>query len=719
MHIKDVIYGDIEMPARFQAVIDTPEFQRLRRIKQLATANLVFPAANHTRFEHSIGTYHVMKKIVDHFTAFFERLDKDIVFKQLDIDAVLMAALLHDIGHGPFSHAFEQALGNAFDHEEMTCKIITSGATEVNKKLKLHFGGDFPQKVVNYIDLRNEHKGNVKTGKGNGLNNKNSSEGIEYRHLYENFAWIFHQLVSSQLDADRMDYILRDAHEAGVPFGNFSVNDLISGMQITFFENRYYVCVLEDYLNHVEGYLYARYQMYRNVYMDSYKIFTEELLTKIIQRSKDLYSRGGGFALSMHGAIKIFFDNKIMEIDNFLKLDDHVVISAIMDWIESEDKALSMLCKSFLERSGFRKVVLLSNKSEEVRLFKKEFLHICRRYSVLPDSFSKKSPDAVENWALFDDFYFWVENSRRFLIYDKDSSKIYVQCADGLVREFTDVSSFIAPGKETASAYYIHFGLLELFYEEHKKGERGDSPGVFIQEAQKLLDSFNSRKHLEIESKYIVKEDDCGIFEDIMEFAKARNDYDISEPSCFFQWDEYYDYDDLKLYAMGKSIRVRSIVDTYMVTYKEAIEDSNTEQNGNQTIRIEKEAGIESPDIKSCWPLIANSIPDIDALDPLKLENILTIKNNRKKFTLKKDGFLLEIVFDDVVYRSREGKEHNEKQIEIELKSPYEYRINLKLFTELLDSHFGERIKQNHQSKLERGLLLLPPHHAAPDPVSS
>jgi HD superfamily phosphohydrolase/uncharacterized protein YjbK len=701
MYIKDIVYGDVEMPEKFQAIIDTPEFQRLRRVKQLATANLVFPAANHTRFEHCIGTFHVMRQIVNHFIDFFRKLDDKIIFDENDINALLMAALLHDIGHGPFSHAFEQALGENFDHEKMTCEIITSEETEINKKLKEYFNGDFPQKVVRYINLRNDYKGNSKTGEGKqSVNSGRPIPAQRYEHLYDDFIWIFHQLVSSQLDADRIDYILRDAREVGVPFGNFSMNDLIAGLQITPFENSYRVCVLEECLDHVEGYLYARYQMYRNIYMNSYKIFTEELLRRIIERAGNLYYNCRMFSDSMPDAIRCLFDKTDLKTADFRRLDDHVMMSAVLDWSLGHDKILSILCNSFLHRSGFKKLVILSNDEKDIRLFKKDFLSICRNYLMIPEY----SLEAHESLDIFESFYFWIENIRHFSIYDKNSAKIYIQCNNGLVKEFTEVSSFITDKKETVSAYYISFDLLHIFFDENKKKRDDNDFALFFLEVERLIDAFSPRRQLEIESKYIVGADDENIFNDVIDFIKKQNNYTVSVPDTFFQQDEYYDYSDYRLNKAGESIRIRSRNKKYAATYKRNIDYFEAKHNGNQTIRIEKEVDTDTADILTCWPVLTRSIPDIDAIDSGQLINILIIKNNRIKYNLSKNNFMLEVVLDNVAYYHGEEKKFQEKQIEIELKSGYEYRINLRMFTELLESHFGDRIRHNFQSKLERGL---------------
>jgi HD superfamily phosphohydrolase/uncharacterized protein YjbK len=700
MYIKDIVYGDIEIPEKFQAVIDTPEFQRLRRIKQLATANLVFPGANHTRFEHCIGTFHIMKKIADHFIIFFRKLDEKISFNENDIDAILMAALLHDAGHGPFSHAFEQALGNRFDHEEMTCRIITSKDTEINKKLRKYFGDDFPGKVADYIDLRNEYKGNSQTGEGNKLLSDNANETLElkYKQLNNSFLWIFRQLVSSQLDADRIDYIIRDARETGVSFGNFSAMDLIEGMQITFFRDNYFVCIPEKYLSHVESYLYARYQMYRNIYMDSYKLFTEELLKRVLGRAKDLYSSEKNFPGYMPAAVSCLLNNTDLSIMDFCRLDDHVIMSAIQEWTLCTDKILSLLSKSFLDRTGFKKLLLFYNTEDDVKLFKKEFLSLCFKHCL---DIPVLSNDDI---SIFEKFFFWIENTRYYSVYDKNSAKIYIQCNSGLVKEFTEVSSFITDSKEIIRVCYISFELLRVFFEENKKKE-DDSADGFIAGVEKLIDLFSLRKQLEIESKYIVGMNDDTIFSDIKNFVHSRLDYAISEPMKYFQRDEYYDYSNFHLNKSGKSIRIRSKDGTCVATYKKEIDNFDEEQNANQTIRIEKEVDTDTADILTCWPMIVQLIPDIASVDPSQLNTILVIENNREKYILKKNELLLEMVFDDVTYHHG-PKAYRERQVEIELKSSYEYRISLKMIAEMLEAEFGNRIQLNFQSKLERGLSL-------------
>ena len=274
MVIRDNVYGDIEIPSKFARLLNTCEFQRLRRIKQLATADHVFPGATHSRFSHSIGTYYIMTKILMHFEKILKAVGEEQYIKEEEKDAILAAALLHDIGHGPFSHEFEMSKisSNHFTHEEWTIKIIENEQTEVNKELK-KWGEEMPQKVIEYINYRSEVK-------------KGEEESLSYIKdgNRPDFKFIFMSLVSSQLDADRMDYLLRDSFNCGVPHGKFDSSNLIEGMSIAIAgDGKFRVCIKKNYLAIVEEYFYARYQMYRNIYYHPEKVLSEKILEKILR----------------------------------------------------------------------------------------------------------------------------------------------------------------------------------------------------------------------------------------------------------------------------------------------------------------------------------------------------------------------------------------------------------------------------------------------------
>src|SRR5699024_11044293 len=230
-------------------LIATPEFQRLRRIKQLGTTYLTFHGAEHSRFNHSLGVYEIVRRIVDKIEH-YDTWNKD------DRLLCLCAALLHDLGHGPFSHSFEHVFD--LDHEEFT-KAIILGETKVNAVLRQVEDG-FPEKVAAVINK-----------------------------TYDNQLVV--SLISSQIDADRMDYLLRDAYYTGVSYGQFDMERILRVMRTT--ENQ--IVIKSTGMHAVEDYIMSRYQMYRQVYFHPVTRSSDVILTKIFDRANDLYQSGYQF----------------------------------------------------------------------------------------------------------------------------------------------------------------------------------------------------------------------------------------------------------------------------------------------------------------------------------------------------------------------------------------------------------------------------------------
>ena len=235
--IRDAVHGDIFVEDKFLKIIDTPEFQRMRRIKQLSVANIVFPSADHTRFSHSLGCFYVMKQIIAHFDSIFGKMGIEV--SKQDKDIALLAALLHDIGHGPFSHAFEDIhpKGAAqVSHETWTSRIITCHSGTIYKQIEETFGKGTAEKVSELIEKQRR----VKSSEENYI--------IEKIDIFS----VLSSLISSQLDADRLDYLVRDAYNCGVSFGKIDIQRIISALSLTVYDNQYYVCVPEKYIGDIE-----------------------------------------------------------------------------------------------------------------------------------------------------------------------------------------------------------------------------------------------------------------------------------------------------------------------------------------------------------------------------------------------------------------------------------------------------------------------------------
>ncbi|MBE1447166.1 HD domain-containing protein [Paenibacillus sp. OAS669] len=293
-------------------LINTKEFQRLRRIRQLGTCFLTFHGAEHSRFSHSLGVYEITRKIISQF----ERNGYEDWPREERLLS-LCAALLHDVGHGPFSHSIEKTFGT--HHEEWSCRIVL-GDTEVNKVLK-RVSPTFPQRVAGVI---------AKTYKQE----------------------IVVSLVSSQLDADRMDYLLRDAYYTGVNYGTFDLERILRVMRP--FQG--HIVVKESGMHAVEDYLMSRYQMYWQVYFHPVTRSAEVILHKIFERAKQLYEENYSFSFMLPPLLSLF--RGTLSIQEFHLLDEAFMQTVLMQWTNEQDAILVDLCSRFLNRKLFKYVML-------------------------------------------------------------------------------------------------------------------------------------------------------------------------------------------------------------------------------------------------------------------------------------------------------------------------------------------------------------------------
>jgi uncharacterized protein len=320
VHVKDRVIWDL---------IGTKEFQRLRRVRQLGTTYLTFHGAEHSRFNHSLGVYEIIRRIVD--DVFDGRPEWDQDERLLS----LCAALLHDLGHGPFSHSFEKVFH--LDHEHFTQAIIL-GNTEVNQVLS-KVGKDFPKHVAEVI---------AKT--------------------YENKLVV--SLISSQIDADRMDYLQRDAYFTGVSYGHFDMERILRVMR----PREDQVVIKQSGMHAVEDYIMSRYQMYWQVYFHPVTRSAEVILTKILHRAKELHETGYSFKQKPLHFYSLFTGD--VSLEDYLKLDESVIMYYFQIWQEEEDGILRDLCERFMNRNLFKYVEFDPAKeykkhSELEALFKK------------------------------------------------------------------------------------------------------------------------------------------------------------------------------------------------------------------------------------------------------------------------------------------------------------------------------------------------------------
>jgi HD superfamily phosphohydrolase len=308
--LNDPIYGFIQIPnSLIFDIIEHPYFQRLRRISQMGFSNLVYPGANHTRFHHALGCIHLMQKAI-----------RVLRFKQIEITkeeekALCIAILLHDIGHGAFSHALEHSIVHGISHEEISLKFM--------KKLNDEFDGK--------LDLAIE-----------------IFEGNYHRKF-------FYQLISSQLDIDRLDYLKRDSFYTGVTEGNISSDRLIVMMNV----HDDQLVIEQKGIYSVEKFLIARRLMYWQVYLHKTGLVAEHMLVNVLLRAKELAEKGDELFAST--SLRYFLYNEINQdnftdetLEMFSKLDDYDILSAIKEWTNHEDKVLSLLSQMIVDRKLLR-----------------------------------------------------------------------------------------------------------------------------------------------------------------------------------------------------------------------------------------------------------------------------------------------------------------------------------------------------------------------------
>ncbi|GHA32419.1 phosphohydrolase [Salinimicrobium marinum] len=325
--LNDPIYGFITIPNELLFdIIEHKYFQRLRRISQMGLSYLVYPGAHHTRFHHALGCLHLMQKAIRVLR------QKGVEISDEEDEALQVAILMHDIGHGPFSHAMEHSIVEGLGHETISSLFMQEMNKEFNNRLDLAieiFNGEYKRKFLC-------------------------------------------QLISSQLDMDRLDYLKRDSFYTGVAEGNINSERLISMLTVVDDE----LMVEEKGIYSVEKFLLARRLMYWQVYLHKTGVVAEQLLIRVLKRAKELVEEG--HTLYAGSALTYFLTNKISEenfdaqkLEIFARLDDYDIISAMKEWVNDDDFVLKNLCQMIINRDllkvKFKKKPIKEQKLEKHR----------------------------------------------------------------------------------------------------------------------------------------------------------------------------------------------------------------------------------------------------------------------------------------------------------------------------------------------------------------
>ena len=397
--VNDPVYGFVSVPRGLLCeLINHPAFQRLSRIRQLGMSALVYPGATHTRWAHSLGAYHLMRE------AFRALKEKGVFVFDVEEEGAEIAILLHDIGHGPFSHVLEHTLIEHLSHEEITRALM--------RRLNREFGGALGMAIQIYSD--------------------------EYPKRF------LHQLICSQLDTDRLDYLCRDSFYTGVREGNIGAARLIKMLSVA--DDR--LVVEGKGLYSVENYLMARRLMYWQVYLHKTAVAAEEMLRAALERAKELTR--GGVRLFASPQLEYFLRSEVQTshfeeddecINHFLNLNDSDILCALGVWQHSEDAVLSALAGGFVNRRLFKADIFEGNVSGEA-------LDDCREQV------------AAQLHIPLEATRYFVR--RRFVskeMYSANAEGIKVQMPDGAIADVSDVSHIVrgeAVTMEEGRTYVFH-----------------------------------------------------------------------------------------------------------------------------------------------------------------------------------------------------------------------------------------------------------------------
>lgn len=378
--INDPVFGFIGIPdGLLFEIVQHPYFQRLQRIKQLGLSAFVYPGAQHTRLLHSLGAMHLTREAIKRLR------QKGNAISDTEAEGVLAAILMHDIGHGPFSHVLEHTLTHGVSHEEISLRLM--------QKMNAEMGGKLDLAISIFEDRYPKH--------------------------------FLHQLISSQLDMDRMDYLQRDCFFTGVAEGRIGSARIINMLNIH--DDK--LVVEQNGIYSIENFLIARRFMYWQVYLHKTSVAAEKMLIQILRRAQELAANGTH--LEATPALRFFIEKRIdtanfddNALQQFVALDDSDLISAVKVWTANTDTVLSTLAKAFIDRHLF-KTAIGQPLSDDER-----------------DALLQKYADHFKI-SLHEARYFFEEQTVTTSTYDNREEQILVLLRDGTVRDIADISDII------------------------------------------------------------------------------------------------------------------------------------------------------------------------------------------------------------------------------------------------------------------------------------
>lgn len=425
--IRDEIHRDILVPSSHATIIDTKEFQRLRSIQQLSTCEYVFPAATHNRFSHSLGAYYLAKKM----TIALEEVQPGTMSKE-DAELVHLAALLHDIGHPPYSHLLEtpEVFATYHSHEHWGRLLLESEDTEIGMALRTVIGEKRLNRLFALMDGRNE------------------CDGVSIPPFMK-------EIVSSQLDVDRMDYLVRDQANTGAQIGGFDIARVFRALRIG---SDGHFHVKKWGLPAIEAYLVTRYHMYNQVYFHKVNMLTQNYLVKMLARARTLALDG---KLEIRGRLRLMLLEDNLSPVQYAELNDSHVKVALPDWAQHEDEILSLYAEKLLSRKDFHKSIRIDSLTTEmIDVIKPRLEEVLSSKGFNPDihvlyaKISKRGYMPYEQGIILEDGRDAAEHSSMIRSLSQPNERALIFVPDAIRDEVESmVRDWIKPGQSSLSQF--------------------------------------------------------------------------------------------------------------------------------------------------------------------------------------------------------------------------------------------------------------------------
>lgn len=650
MIINDPVHGQIEIKPPFSQIILTKEMQRLKDIGQNGFSIYDYPGLkNNERLSHSVGAFHIMSKMIEHLENELSRYG--ISISQDDKDMALCSMLLHDIGHGPFSHDCE--LITKYSHEKRTTDILL-GDTEVNELLTAVFGKRKTKKMASYIAEIND-------------------ENNEIQEQSNSFTKLLKSLISHQLDSDRLDYLVRDSYHAGIKSA-IDYKRIIDALGISVNSNQDYEVVIDKTaLTDLETVLIERFQRYRDVYFTISTSILQVMFPKILQRYAE---NPNCVSAQLPEQFKILANNpQDMSLAQFLTLTD----------------------KPFLETIE----TIKQNTSDPILKHLCDLENIKEHYQLLGENVNSK--DIIEK---LNEIFPQADLSQTLCVFDSKSKiKVYKK-EESLkidygneIKDLSETTNLIRPQDnfERVRTFFnpeilrLELGMSEIEFNQYDK------------QIKKMLEDIN-KKPEEFELKYILSDKMTQRFskEDMLKVL-LLNGFKILSEEQKLNDDEYYDTKDCKLLAGKGSLRVRRLTQGDKKTFKATLKRPIS-QGEVYSSRVEIEESLKEDSIEELKRKLSPKVNDFNFNEILH-QPILNSVTERKDYVLERNGIQVCFSFDNITYKNYilSSTIAEDSMIEIEAIGNVKDRVILNEIHEILSNRF-KGLLTNKESKYKRGV---------------